>query len=100
MGVERQTAKVNWITSLAMVVMAGTFYRFRNLLRIASKWQVKDLREKAGHLYERKQDLPSILPHSPKTDRGAWERVLQHRNQYRLFSKLYTWSCGSFRRKY
>lgn len=59
-----------------MVVMAGTFYRLRNLFKVISKWQIKDLKEKAGQLYPKKQELPSILPHSQKTDPVAWSKVI------------------------
>lgn len=55
MGVERQTAKINWITSLAMIVMAGTFYRLRNVIKNISKWTVKDIRTMAGQIYQPKQ---------------------------------------------
>lgn len=54
MGVERQTAKINWITSLTMVVMAGTFYRLRNVMKKLTQMQVKDLREMTGHIYQSK----------------------------------------------
>lgn len=37
MGVERQGAKVNWLSSFAMIVMAGTFYRMRGVFRKISK---------------------------------------------------------------
>ena len=52
MGVERQGAKINWFTSLALVVMAGTFYRLRNIFGKVSKIQIKELRAKAGLIYE------------------------------------------------
>lgn len=100
MGVERQGAKVNWITSFALIVMAGTFYRMRNFLQNMSKYQIKDLREKAGQIYHAHQQVPSILPLKTKPGTGEWESVLQHRQQYKLLHRLYTWSEGSFRRKY
>lgn len=54
MGVERQNAKINWITSLTMVVIAGTFYRLRNVMKKLTQMQVKDLREMTGHIYQPK----------------------------------------------
>ena len=54
MGVERQTAKVNWITSLAMIVMAGTFYRLRGVAKKLSVVQVRDLMVRAGMLLKGK----------------------------------------------
>lgn len=72
MGVERQTAKINWMSSVAMVVIAGTFYRLRNSMKTISKWTVKDLRARAGQLYQRKHELQTILPHATKTDPGYW----------------------------
>lgn len=43
MGVERQTAKVNWLTSLGMIVLAGTFYRARKLTKNLSGIQIKEI---------------------------------------------------------
>lgn len=42
MGVERQAAKINWLTSLGMIVAAGTFYRVRNMSKSLSSIQIKD----------------------------------------------------------
>jgi hypothetical protein len=54
MGVERQTAKVNWITSLGMIVMAGTFYRLRGVLKRLQGVQVRDLLVRSGMLWKGK----------------------------------------------
>lgn len=50
MGVERQTAKVNWITSLAMIVAAGTFYRARKMTKHLSSLQIKEFMIKYGFM--------------------------------------------------
>jgi hypothetical protein len=50
MGVERQTAKVNWLSSLAMIVTAGTLYRVRNLTKSLSATQIKDILAKYGFM--------------------------------------------------
>jgi hypothetical protein len=41
MGVERQGAKLNWITSFAMIILAGTIYRFKNINKKISKVQMR-----------------------------------------------------------
>jgi hypothetical protein len=52
MGVERQTAKVNWLTSLGMIVLAGTFYRARKLTTNLSGIQIKALLIRYGLMGE------------------------------------------------
>ena len=48
MGVERQTAKMNWISSFGMIVLAGTLFRINKLKANVSKTQVKDMLVKYG----------------------------------------------------
>jgi hypothetical protein len=60
MGVERQTAKVNWLTSLAMIVTAGTFYRSRKLLKEISATQISDLLVRYGLMNETKHSMNII----------------------------------------
>ncbi len=43
MGVERQSAKVNWITSFAMIVAAGTLFRAKRMMKHISNTQIRDL---------------------------------------------------------
>lgn len=55
MGVERQGAKVNWLTSLAMIVMAGTFYRIRNITKSFTALKLKEILIKVGSYYPQKK---------------------------------------------
>lgn len=48
MGVERQTAKMNWISSFGMIVAAGTLFRIKRIMKSVSKTQVKDIMERYG----------------------------------------------------
>lgn len=48
MGVERQTIKINWITSLGLVVLAGSFYRFRKIIHNLTSAQVRNILIKYG----------------------------------------------------
>jgi hypothetical protein len=98
MGVERQAAKINWITSLAMIVAGGTLFRLRNVARQLSKLHVRELRERAGQIYAGKPRQPCIVPPPPSTVPGKWEKTLAYRQQYRWLARLYTASEGSFRR--
>jgi hypothetical protein len=50
------------MTSLAMIVMAGTFYRLRNVTKYLSKTQINDLMIKMGFQHSAKQEMPSIIP--------------------------------------
>jgi len=45
-----------------MVVMAGTFYRLRNMTKYLSKTQINDLMMKMGLKHPIKHELPSIIP--------------------------------------
>ena len=51
---------------MAMIVMAGTFYRMRHFMKSLTKMQMKDLLAKMGSIYQSKQEMPSILPKLPK----------------------------------
>lgn len=51
---------------MAMIVMAGTFYRMRHLMNSLTKMQMKELLAKMGTIYQPKQEMPSILPKVPK----------------------------------
>lgn len=45
---ERQTAKMNWLASMGMIVMAGTLYRMRSLTKSLNSRQIKEILEKYG----------------------------------------------------
>jgi hypothetical protein len=90
MGVERQTAKVNWLTSLGMIVAAGTFYQARKLSKNLSALQIKDFLIKYGFM----NAPPShkiIVPKSIKNQVGEWESILESRKKYAFYFKLFRW---------
>jgi len=72
MGVERQGAKVNWLSSIAMVVAAGTAFRMRNTFRKIGNIKVSELKERAGLLYRGPPQQPSIVPKPVNTQPGKW----------------------------
>lgn len=71
MGVERQTAKMNWLASMGMIVMAGTLYRMRNLTKSLNSRQIKDILEKYG-LMSGGIKHRSIVGLQPKGLVGEW----------------------------
>jgi hypothetical protein len=74
MGVERQTAKVNWLTSIGMVVAAGTFYRARKMMKNVSAIQIKDFMIKHGFMGE--PPAHKIIVSRPIKDQiGEWESI-------------------------
>lgn len=98
MGVERQGAKINWLTSLALVVAAGTFYRLRNLTQLLSRTQVKDLMIKLGLLHPPRLHQTAILPRPPTTSIGNWQRTRNNRVAYGYFYRIWKLSEGNIRR--
>ena len=62
MGVERQGARINWLSSIAMIVMAGTAYRMRNVFKKIGNITVRDMKEKAGLMYRVTPQQLSIVP--------------------------------------
>lgn len=62
MGVERQGAKVNWLSSIAMIVMAGTAFRMRNMFKKIGNVKVNDVKEKIGLMYRGPPQQKSIVP--------------------------------------
>lgn len=88
MGVERQTARVNWLTSLGMIVAAGTFYRARKLMKNLSAIQIKDFLVKYGFMGE--PPAHNIIVSRPiKSQIGEWESIQQSRKRYSLLFKMY-----------
>ena len=71
MGVERQAAKINWLTSLAMIVTAGTLFRFSRLFSKFKKVTVKEMKEKAGLMYGAKVQR-GIVPRPVSQKPGEW----------------------------
>ena len=71
MGVERQAAKINWITSLAMIVTAGTVFRVTGLFSKFKKISVKEMKERAGLMYGAKVQK-GIVPLPVSAKPGHW----------------------------
>ena len=71
MGVERQAAKINWITSLAMIVTAGTLFRMTGLFSKFKNISVKEMKEKAGLMYGA-QVQRGIVPRPVSSKPGDW----------------------------
>lgn len=40
MGVQRKSAQVNWLASFGLIIVAGTFYRFRKINNVIFKAKV------------------------------------------------------------
>jgi len=55
-----------------MIVMAGTFYRMRNVAKALTRMQMKDLLVKMGTIYQSKPETPAMLPKVPKSQPGEW----------------------------
>ena len=62
MGVERQAAKVNWLTSMAMIVMAGTVFRMGKWMGKINKVKISELQERAGLILKGKPQQLTIVP--------------------------------------
>jgi hypothetical protein len=98
MGVERQAAKVNWLTSLGMIVAAGTFYRVRKINKSLSSIQIKDFLVKYGFMGE-PVAYQAIVTRSLSNQVGEWESIQMSRKRYSLYFKLYKWLDGDFKKQ-
>jgi hypothetical protein len=88
MGVERQTAKLNWLTSFGMIVMAGTLYRVRKVTKHMSSSRVKDLMIKYGFVAE-PTNHNIIVGRPINTQAGEWEIIESSRKKYALLYSAY-----------
>jgi hypothetical protein len=88
MGVERQTAKLNWLTSLGMIVMAGTLYRVRKVTKHLSSSRVKDLMIRYGFISE-PVNHNIIVGRPINTQTGEWENIESSRRKYALLYSAY-----------
>lgn len=96
MGVERQAAKVNWITSMAMIVTAGTLFRLRRLTKSLTSVKAKELLVKLGMVQETKPRFPTIVGPKISEKPGEWEEVMENRRKYKALVRAYRLCEGSF----
>jgi hypothetical protein len=48
MGIERKNPNINWFASFGLIILAGTFYRFRKINKTLMQAKIKDLMDNSG----------------------------------------------------
>jgi hypothetical protein len=79
MGIERKNPNINWLASFGLIILAGTFYRFRKVNKKLMQAKIQDLMDGAGmNVYSKKK--PNLyIPSEVKMKPGEWEQALKYR---------------------
>jgi hypothetical protein len=83
MGIERKNPNINWLASFGLIILAGTFYRFRKINKKLMQAKIQDLMNQAGMSVFSKNKPNIYIPSEVKMEKGEWEQALKNRSHFK-----------------
>jgi hypothetical protein len=83
MGIERKNPNINWLASFGLIILAGTFYRFRKINKKLMQAKIQDLMNEAGMSVFSKSKPNLYISSEIKMEKGEWEQALKNRSHFK-----------------